>query len=81
MRKIKSLNARKSLFNHIGMVLPQKVLRTKRMISLMKPKTLLNIMLTMIPLMMMTMPNLNRDFHAFSDFLTFSDFRYLQENH
>ena len=42
-------------------------------ISLMKPKTLLNIMLTMIPLMMMTMPNPNSDFLAFTDFLTLGD--------
>ena len=63
----KSLNTRKSLLSPGAMVSPEKVLRNKIMIiSLMKPKTLLNIMLTMIPLMMMTMPNRNRDFHAFS---------------
>ena len=43
-------------------------------ISLMKPKTLLKIMLTMIPLMMMTKVNQNSDFLAFSDFLALSDF-------
>ena len=49
------------------MVSPEKVLRNKIMIiCLMKTKTLLKIMLTMIPLMMMmTKVNKNSDFLAF----------------
>ena len=66
----KSLNVRKSLLSPGAMVSPEKVLRNKIMIiSLMKPKTLLKIMLTMIPLVMMTKVNKNSDFLAFSDFL------------
>ena len=47
------------------MVSPPKVLRNKMMmISLMKLKTGLKIMLSMIPLMMMTKPKPNSDFLA-----------------
>ena len=41
-------------------------------IYLMKPKTLLKIMLTMIPLMMMKNPNQNSDFLTFSGFLIYT---------
>ena len=57
------------------MVSPEKAFKNKIMIIyVMKAKTLLKIMLTMIPLMMMTKVNKNSDFLAFSDFITFSDF-------
>ena len=58
----KSLNARKGIEDQ------------NNDISLMKPKTLLKILLTMIPLMMMTKPNQNSDFLACTELLTFRDF-------
>ena len=45
----------------------------------MKPKTLMKIMLTMIPLMVMTKVNINSDFLTFSDFLEITPKYYSQD--